>query len=236
VPEHDDARLLSAYAAVLFADSKPELLRAAVAEPSLALGLQAELLRAVARNRIEVTDEIVGLAALVRQRIDRLAAGQGGLEAVCIGNAALIELARRQGIGPSVAIRARPREVDARTIENTELVRERENAVRAAARYQRVGRQATTVLVGLLVLLTVATVAAILVWFGTGIGDKFGLASGVFGLLSGLISYVVAKARGAGLSPWPLPENEATSTKRVLIEGDRELPSVDDDVLAGHLL
>jgi hypothetical protein len=115
-------------------------------------------------------------------------------------------------------------------------VRAREDALRDAARYRRVGRQATTVLVGLLVLMTVAAVAAIFVWFGTGLGDKFGFASGVFGLMSGLISYVVAKARGAGLPPWPLPQNEATSGKRVVIERDGELSSVDDEVLAGHLL
>jgi hypothetical protein len=199
----DDPRLLRAYAAVLFAESEPGLVRSAAAERSLGLGVQAELLRAVARSRIQVTNEIVGLAALVRERIDRLAAGEGGLEAVCLGNAALIELARRQGIGPTVAIRGRPREVDARTIENTELVRERENALRDAARYRHVGRQATTTLVGLLILMTVAAMAAIFVWFGDGIGEKFGFASGVFGLMSALIGYVVSKARAAGLPPWP---------------------------------
>ena len=199
----DDRRLLSAYSAVLFAQSEPGLVSRAAAEASLGLGVQAELLRAVARSRIEVTNEIVGLAALVRQRIDRLAGGQGGLEAISIGNAALMELARRQGIGPGAAIRGRPREVDARIVENTELVRAREDALRDAARYRHVGRQATTVLVGMLILITVAAVVAIFVSFGHGLGDKFGFASGVFGLLSGLIGYVVAKARAAGLPPWP---------------------------------
>jgi hypothetical protein len=202
-PAEEDPKLLRAYAAVLFAESEPELVRVAAAEPSLGLGVRAELLRAMARNRIDVTDEIVGMAALVRQGIDRLAAGQGGLEAVCLGNAALIELARRQGVGPTAAIRGRARQVDVRTIENTELVRDREEALRDAARYRRVGRQATTALVGVLILLTVAAVTAIFVSFGDDIGGKFGFASGVFGLMSSLIGYVVAKARAAGLPPWP---------------------------------
>ena len=202
-PEPDDPRLLRGYAAVLSAESEPALVRAAAAERSLGLGVQAELLRAVARNRIDVTDEIVGMAALVRERIDRLAIGEGGLEAICLGNAALIELAHRQGVGPSAAIRGRPREVDARTVENTELVREREEAVREAARSRRVGRQATTALVGVLISLTVAAVAAIFIWFGDDIGEKFGFASGVLGLMSTLITYVVTKARAAGVAPWP---------------------------------
>jgi hypothetical protein len=200
--DEDDIKLLRAYAAVLFAEAEPERVTAA-ADPSLGLGVQAELLRAVARHEIGLTDDIVGLAALVRQRIDRLALGQGGLEAVCLGNAALIELARRQGIGPSAAVRAAPRELDARTIENTELVRGREDALRDADSYRRVGRQATTVLVWTLILLTVAAVVAIFIWFHQGIDAKFGFASGVFGLMSTLIGYVVAKARAAGLPPWP---------------------------------
>lgn len=200
-PAQDDLGLLRAYAAVLSAAGEPGLLRAAAAERSLGLGVQAELLRAVARNRIEVTDEIVGMAALVRERIDRLAGGEGGLEAVCLGNAALIELSRRQGIGPTAAIRGRSRAVEARTVENTELVREREEAVREAARSRRVGRQAVTALVGLLIALTAAAVAAIFIWFGDDISGKFGFASGVFGLMSGLIAYVVRKAHGAGLPP-----------------------------------
>ena len=91
-------RLLTAYAAVLFAENEPDLVRTAAADPSLGLGVQAELLRAVARNQIDVTDEIVGLAALVRERIDRLAAGRAASRRR-VGNAALIELARLQGIG-----------------------------------------------------------------------------------------------------------------------------------------
>jgi len=200
---HDDEALLRAYTAVLFAESEPELFSKAATTRSLGLSVQAELLRAVARKRIQVTDEIVGLAARVRERIDRLAAEEGGLEAVCVGNAALIELARRQGIGPGVAIHRPPREVDARTIENTELVRARQDAEQKAARYRHVGRQATTVLVGALILITAAMVVAIFIWFRGGLGEKFGFASGVFGLMSGLIGYVVAKARAAGLPPWP---------------------------------
>jgi hypothetical protein len=199
----DDRRLLIAYAAVLFAQSEPGLVTTAAADPSLGLGVQAELLRAMARNRIEVTNEIVGLAALVRDRIDRLATGEGGLEAVSLGNAALIELARRQGIGPTVAIGGRTRQLDAQTIENTELVRGREDALREADRYRRVGRQATTALIGLLILTMGVTVAAIFVWWGKGLGDKFAIASAVFGPMSALIGYAVAKARGAGLPPWP---------------------------------
>lgn len=202
-PTDDDARLLRAYAAVLFAGKEPELVRAAAAEASLGLGVQAELLRAMVRAWVQATDEIVGLAALVRERIDRLAEREGALEAVCVGNAALIELARKQGIGPTVGIRGRPRELDARTIENTELVRMREDAVRDAERYRRVGRQAATALVSLLILITVAALAMIFVWYGSTLGDKFGVASAVFGAMSGLIGYVVAKARSAGLPPWP---------------------------------
>ena len=199
----DDERLLDAYAAVLFATSEPGLLRSAAGDPSLGLGVQAELLRAMVRTRVQATDEIVGLAALVRERIDRLAGAEGGLEAVCIGNAALIELARRQGIGPTIGVRGRPRELDARTIENTELVRKREEAVRDSERYRHVGRQATTLLVALLILMTVAAVAAIFVWSDGGLGNKFGFASGVLSLMSGVVGYVVAKAREAGLPPWP---------------------------------
>jgi len=202
-PAQDDSRLLKAYTAVLFAGSRPELVTAAAAEPSLGLAVQAELLRAVARNEIHVTNEIVGLAALVRDRSDRLASGEGGLEAVSIGNAALIELARRQGIGPSVGVREHPRELDARTVENTELVRQREEAVRDRDRYRRVGRLATTALAGMLILITVAAVVAIFVWTGGDLGARFGFATGVFALMSSLITYVVAKARAAGLPPWP---------------------------------
>ena len=155
------------------------------------------------RSWVRATDEIVGLAAVVRERIDRLAEREGALEAVCVGNAALIELARRQGIGPTVGIRSRPRELDARTIENTELVRMREDAMRDAERYRLVGRQAVTALVGLLILITVAALVTIFAWYGGALGDKFGVASAVFGAMSGLIGYVVAKARSARLPPWP---------------------------------
>lgn len=199
----DDARLLRAYAAVLFAESEPELVRTAAADPSLGLGVQAELLRVMARNHIQATDEIVGLAALVREHVDRLVEGRGGLEAVCLGNASLIELARRQGVGPTVSVWTGPREAEALMVENTELVQQRESAVRDAARYQRVGRRATTVLVAVLILLTAAIVAAIFIWSGGALGDKFGFASGVFALMSGFIGWVVAKARSAGLPPWP---------------------------------
>jgi hypothetical protein len=198
----DDVKLLRAYAAILLAGTEPGRV-AAAADPSLGLGVQAQLLRAAVRHDIGETDIIVALAALVRQRIDRLALGHGGLEAVCLGNAALIKLAQQQGVGPSAAIRGRPRELDIRTIENTELVRARDTALRKADEAHRVGRLATTALVGILILVTVAAVVAIFIWFGEGLGEKFGFASGVFGLLSGFITYVVAKARGAGLPPWP---------------------------------
>ena len=204
-PEQDDSRLLSAYAAVLFAAEEPSLVRTAAADPSLGLGVRAELLRAVARNKIAVTDEIIGLAALVRERIDRLMAGEGALEAVALGNAALIELARSQGIGPTVGYGRRQRQLDAQTIENTELVRAREEALREAARYRRVGRLATTVLVGLLFVSTAGAIAASFLWIGDKLGDKIGIAATVLGPMSALTGYVVAKARSAGLPPWPLP-------------------------------
>ena len=152
-----------------------------------------------------MSDEIIGLAALVRVRIDRLTAGEGALEAVALGNAALIELARSQGIGPTVGYGRRQRQLDAQTIENTELVRAREEALREAARYRRVGRLATTVLVGLLFMSTAGAIAASFLWIGDKLGDKIGIAATVLGPMSALTGYVVAKARSAGLPPWPLP-------------------------------
>ena len=203
--DEDDLRLLNAYAAVLFAESEPTLVAVAAAEPSLGLGVQAELLRAVARNRIDVTDEIVGLAALVRERIDRLAIGEGGLEAICLGNAALIELARRSGHRPD---RRHPRPTA-----RGRRPHDREYRAGARARGGAPQRRALPArrpagddhpLVGLLILLTVAAVAAIFIWFGDDIGGKFGFASGVFGVMSTLITYVIAKARAAGLSAMAL--------------------------------
>jgi hypothetical protein len=199
--------LLRAYTAVLFADTEPELVRSAASDASLGLCVQAELLRAVARKDIDVTDEIVAMAAHVRDRIDRLALAEGGLEAVCLGNAALIKLGRRQGIGPTTAVRGRPREVDARTIENTELARQREEALQDTERYRRVGRQATTALVAGLMLLTLAAVIAIFVWFPGDIGKQFGFAAGVFGVMSVLIRYLIARFKRAGLPPWLSPSD-----------------------------
>ena len=199
----DNARLLGAYAAVLLADSDPELLNAAAADRSLGLGVQAELLRSVARHRIPASKAVVELATHVRGEVDRLAAGEGALEAVCIGNAALIELARGQGIAPNVAIRGRSREVDVRTVENTELVKDRETALRKAEESRKAGRLATSALVGILVLLTLFAIGAIAVWSEGDPGAKFGFAAGVFGLMSTLIGFVTKKARDAGIPPWP---------------------------------
>lgn len=199
----EDARLLKAYAGVLFADNQPDLLLAAASDPSLGLGVRAELLRALVRSSGEATDATVGLAALVRERIDKLATGTGGLEAVCLGNSALIELSRRQGIGPGPVTHGRPRELDARTIQNTELVRSRDKAVHDAELFQRRGRQATTLVLCALVALTVAAIVAVFVFDRGSFGDEFGLASGIFAVLSGLTGFFVAKARAAGLPPWP---------------------------------
>jgi len=152
---------------------------------------------------------VVALAAEVRGRIDRLTDGEGALEAVCIGNAALIELARRQGIGPNAAIRGRPREVDARTVENTELVRERETATRQADEALRVGRWVTTTFAGILVLVMLLAIVAIGIWVEGDLQKKFSFALAVFGLMSGFIGYVSKKANDAGVPPWPLPQETA---------------------------
>lgn len=200
----DDKRLLTSYAAVLFAASDPALLELAARDKSLGLSVQAELIRAVTREDMRTSDAIVALAADMRERMNRLAVGEGALEAVCLGNAALIELARRQGIGPSAAVRGSPREVDARTVENTELVRDRETAVREAGEARRIGRQATTVLTGILVIVTGLIIFAIAVWGPGDLPGKFGFASGVFGLMSTFIGYFAKKATDAGVPPWPL--------------------------------
>ena len=51
--------------------------------------------------------------------------------------------------------------------------------------------------------MTLAAVVAIFVWFDADLGGKFGFASGVFAVMSPLIGYVLTKAHGAGLPPWP---------------------------------
>jgi hypothetical protein len=209
----DDKRLLMAYASVLFADSDSGLVRETAADESLGLSVRGELLRAVARQGMPATNEVVALAAELRGRIDRLAEAEGALEAVCIGNAALIELARRQGIAPSAQVRGRPREVDARTVENTELVKDRETAVREADEARQAGRQATTALAGILVLVTVLAMVAIATWVEGDFPTKFGSGFTVFTALSGLIGYITKKASDAGVPPWPLPA-QVTANRR----------------------
>lgn len=198
LPTGDDPRLLRAYAAVLFAGDDPARLLASLRDRSLGLGVQAALLLAVGRH-MPPTGEVVEAIAHVRQRIDRLAAGNGALEVVCLGNAALIELARKQGIGPRAAVRGRAREVDARTIENTELVLQRDDALNEAEERRRAGRQAVLALVALLALVTVLAVGAVVAFSGGTAGARFGFAVGVFSLMSGFIEAIRRRARGAGL-------------------------------------
>jgi hypothetical protein len=198
----DDARLLRAYAAVLLGDGDPDLLTSCAADRSLGLGVQAELLRAVVRHRIPASKAIVDLASHVRGEIDRLAAGEGALEAVCLGNAALIQLARQQGIGPKADIRGRSRQVDARTVENTELVKERETAVRAAEERRRAGQLAVTALIGLLALLGAVAIGSVVIWFEGDVGAKFGFATGILALMTTVIGFVTKRARDAGIPPW----------------------------------
>jgi len=200
----DDAGLLEAYAAVLLAAGEPERIRKAVANQALGLGVQAELLRAATREGVPATSGIVALGVHVRDEIDRLADGEGALEAVCLGNAALIELARRQGIAPHAEVRGRPREVDARTVESTELVKQRETALREADEARRAGRQATTAFAGILVAVTVLAILAIAIWGAGDVAAKFGFATGVFALMSSFIGYVAKKAHDAGVPPWPI--------------------------------
>jgi hypothetical protein len=200
----DDSRLLMAYAAMIFAREEHDLLLRAVGDPSLGLGVRAELLRALLDSPITATDETAALAATVRERVDRLVSQEGGLEAVCLGNAALIDLARRQGIGPTTATRPRPVELDARTVETTELLRQRDEALRTAEKYQSAGRQATTLLTAVLVLVAVAAVTAVFVWAGGDLSDQVGIASAILTPLAALIAAMVAKARRSGVPPWPI--------------------------------
>jgi hypothetical protein len=199
--ENDDVGLVRAYAAILFADE--DLLTSAATDRSLGLSTQGDLLRAVGRLDNQAGDDIVELAAHVRGRIDDLAAAEGALEAVCIGNAALIELARKQGIAPNAAIRGRPREVDARTVEGTELVKKAEDARREAEEFRQVGRVATTILLGFLVLLTAVAIVAVFVRLDGSVDKKIGFALSIFGFLSGIVGYVLARAKKAKLPPWP---------------------------------
>jgi hypothetical protein len=206
LPAKEDGALLGAYAAMLFGEEEePELFERAATAESLGLGVQAELLRAAVRHRLPVGGAVADLAARVRTEVDRLEASEhGALEAVCIGNAALIELARRQGIAPTVAAPDSPREVDVRTIVNTELVKDRRDALQQAEKARQAGGLATSVLVGLLVLIMVVAIGAIIGWAPGNPGAKFGFATGVLGLMSGLIRFVRKKAREAGLPLWPL--------------------------------
>jgi len=202
--QDDDVRLLRGYVAMLTAERDPDLLRAIAADRSLGLSVQAELLRAAIRHKLPPSKEIFDLTRYVRERIDQLAAGQGGLEAVCTGNAALIELARRQGIGPNAAVRGRPRETDARTVEATELVRERELARSDAEAARKVGRLAVTGILGILAAIEVAAIVWIVGWSGGDPGSKFGFATGVFAFIGGFFGVILRRARAAGIPPWPL--------------------------------
>jgi hypothetical protein len=205
LPAKEDTALLGAYAAMLLGDEQPALFDRAATAESLGLGVQAELLRAAVRERLPVGGAIADLAARVRSEVDRVQASEhGALEAVCIGNAALIELARKQGITPTVAVPDRPREVDVRSIVNTELVKDRQDALQQAEKARTAGRLATTALAGLLVLITLAAIGVIIGMAGGNPGAKFGFATGVFGLMSSLIGFVTKKARDAGIPPWPL--------------------------------
>ena len=123
---------------------------------------------------------------------------------MCIGNAALIELGRQQGIGPNAAVRGRPRETDARTVQTTELIKERETAERDADAARKAGRLAVTALVGIIVLVMVVTIGWIVGWFDAAANTKFGFATGVFALLSGFITYILRKAREAGIPGWSI--------------------------------
>jgi hypothetical protein len=201
----DDGRLLRAYAAVLAAPHEPARLEAVAADCSQGLGVQAELLLAVVRHELPPSGPIFDLARNVRERIDQLAAGQGGLEAVCIGNAALIELARKQGIGPNAAVRGRPRETDARTVESTELIKDLETAERNVENARNAGRLAVTALVGMIVLAAVVAIVAIVGWWSGGDArTKFGLATGIFALMTTLTTYVLKKARDFGIPRWKI--------------------------------
>jgi len=200
--EGGDPHLLRAYAAMLLADTNPALLAEAVADPSLGLAVHAELLRTVVRDGIETNEEIFDLTRSVRDRVDQLAADGGGLEAVCIGNAALIELARKQGIGPSAAVRGRPRETDARTVETTELIKARETAERDADAARKAGRLAVAALVFIVVAVMVAAVVWIVGWYKSGADTKFGFATGVIAFLAGIVGYLLRRAQKAGIAPW----------------------------------
>ena len=229
----DDERLLTAYAAALFAEREPGLLSAAAAEPSLGLIVQAELLRAVARNPEGDTSEIVGLAASVRERIDRLAAGEGGLEAVCVGNAALIALGAPSGHRaerhdprpPAGGRRADDREHGARTGAGGGAARRRPLPARRWPGGDRAGRPADA---------------------DDGRSDRGDLrlvrrrARRQVRLRLGRLRAAlrpdhVRGGQGARRRAVALALSRR-SVERVVVERHGELPAVDDDVLAGHLL
>ncbi len=216
-PDGPDHRLLVVYGAALFAAERGPLLGEAAEDPSLGLGAQAELLSALARREAAATDEVLGLASRVRERIDRLAEGEGALDTICVGNAALIDLAAQQGIGPPAAIRGyRPRTDAVEAVANTELVRSREEAQRDAARFELVGRQATTALVGLLIVLIIGALVGILLFLHGAFLDRVKFALTIFGVLSGFTLYVLRKARAAGLPPafgMPKPRAEEDQAK-----------------------
>ena len=153
----------------------------------------------------------------MRERIDRLAEGEGALDTICVGNAALIDLAAQQGIGPPAAIRGyRPRTDAVEAVANTELVRSREEAQRDAARFELVGRQATTALVGLLIVLIIGALVGILLFLHGAFLDRVKFALTIFGVLSGFTLYVLRKARAAGLPPafgMPKPRAEEDQAK-----------------------
>jgi hypothetical protein len=199
----EDPLLLNAYLAVLFAKEEPERVSAAAADETLGLGVQAELLLAVARHGITDTDAVVRLGTHVREQIARLAERGEALEAVCIGNAALIELARGQGIAPNVAVRGRPREDDVRTLERTELAKQHATALEDAKNARQAANVAVVAVTAVLVLITALAVLAILVWFQAGVDGKFGFATGVVGFMAPIIFWVVRRAQQAGVWGWP---------------------------------
>ena len=201
---------------MLFAKDEPERVSQAAADETLGLGVQAEILLAVAPHGITDTDAVVRLGNHVREQIARLAERGEALEAVCLGNAALIELARAQGIAPNVAVRGRARQQDAWALENTELADTRHRA--GGGRRRGGGHVAVVAVTAVLGLITALAVAAIIVWFEAGVDGKFGFATGVVGFMTPIIFWVVRRARQAGV--WAGLRAEAEPDVGAVVVGD----------------
>jgi hypothetical protein len=204
----DDPQLLQAYAAVVLADDDPELVKEAARNPFPGVGVQAELLRCVARCEVRVTDDILRMAAHVRDRVTELTDSGGALEAVCMGNAALIELARKQGLAPGVPIRESSREAEIVAVEETETARLGERYHQQAERFFRIGRVVSTVVIMVLIVLLLAVSVTIFVVTDGDLAARFGFATAVWAFGLPGIAFLANQAKNHEIAPWPYSASE----------------------------